>query len=221
VQKAEVAVVPAASEAVQPGKPGTQTAGEISVESSGAAAVKEAQAEKAVKPVEKPASTQETGMPSVEVSRGFVQAPEIQAKQGPSQAALAQQVTAGMELMMRQGRSSMHIQLSPQDMGGINIHLVSNSAGVTVTVTADQAGTGHMLQNQADQLRQALNDAGVHVANLNVGQQQLSGQFNQDRETFAQAQSNRFRVPREAAAEETKPILGVYQAGGGSVDYRV
>ena len=212
---------PAAGAAVPPGKPVVQPLEEIGAKTAGAVAVKEAQPDNAVRPVEKPAAAQEAGIPAVEVNHVSVQMPEIQPKQGLTQAALAQQVTNGMEMMIRQGRSSMHIQLSPLELGGISIHLVSGSQGVSVTVTADQAGTGHMLQAQADQLRQALSDAGVNIANLNVGQQQLSGQFKQDRESYAEAKLNRFHNPRELAVEETQPMMSAYQTGGGSVDYRV
>ena len=64
----------------------------------------------------------------------------------------------------------MRLQMNPKDMGAIEVHMVSNAKGVSVTFFAEQAGTGQLLETQMDHLRQSLKDAGVQLTNLNISQ---------------------------------------------------
>lgn len=96
--------------------------------------------------------------------------PAVQAVDASDQAVMMQMVSS-IQSSVQQGQSSLRLQLQPQELGSIDVRLVSSSQGVAVTVFADQASTGRLLEMQIDQLRAALQDAGVQVSHLNVFQQ--------------------------------------------------
>jgi flagellar hook-length control protein FliK len=81
------------------------------------------------------------------------------------------QMTEQIEMLIQQGRSSLRVQLSPEYLGRIDIRLIQNSHGMSVTVLTEQAETGKLLEAQLDQLRQTLQDAGIQLSHLNIGQQ--------------------------------------------------
>ena len=89
---------------------------------------------------------------------------------------LVQQIVSQMNGAIQHGQSSMRIQLHPQDLGTIDIQLVNSGHGISVTVSAEQASTGRLLQGQADQLRQSLQDSGIQLSNLNINQHGQPGQ---------------------------------------------
>lgn len=89
---------------------------------------------------------------------------------------VVRQIASQMEASIQQGRSSIRIQLHPQELGGIDIRFASSAQGVSVTVYAEQASTGRLLEAQLNQLRQSLNDAGVNLAQLNIHQESPSHQ---------------------------------------------
>lgn len=96
--------------------------------------------------------------------------PAVQAVAAKDQDILMQMVRT-IQTSVQQGQSSLRLQLHPQELGSIDVRLVSNPHGVGVTVFADQASTGRLLEMQIDQLRVALQDAGVQISHLNVFQQ--------------------------------------------------
>jgi flagellar hook-length control protein FliK len=77
---------------------------------------------------------------------------------------------------LKNGPTSMHLQLSPKELGAIDVQMVSDSQGVHVTFFAEQASTGKLLETQLDQLRVSLLDSGVHLSGLDIGQHNQSGQ---------------------------------------------
>jgi flagellar hook-length control protein FliK len=89
---------------------------------------------------------------------------------------VAQHVIRHLNSNPRSGPTSMRLQLNPQDLGEIDVQMVSDSHGVHVTFFAEQAATGRLLENQLDQLRASLVDSGVHLSGLDVGQDNQSGQ---------------------------------------------
>jgi flagellar hook-length control protein FliK len=88
--------------------------------------------------------------------------------QGRALVDMVHQITHQMEVSIQQGRSSLRVQLHPQELGGIDIRFASSSQGVSVTVYAEQASTGRLLEMQLNQLRQSLSEAGVNLAQLNI-----------------------------------------------------
>jgi flagellar hook-length control protein FliK len=150
------------------------------------------------------------------------QAPAL--KQVESQAAaLAQQIREGMEAATRQGRTTLRLQLSPQDLGAINIRLVSSVHGVSLTVIADQDSTGRLLESQINQLRQNLADSGVQLSNLNINQHNQSGQTSQGfgHQANPQQYANRFRGQLSQENDNGLSLPAQVIKNERGVDYRV
>lgn len=80
------------------------------------------------------------------------------------------QVSEQIEMMFQQGRNTLRLQLTPENLGRIDIRLVNSGQGIGVTVLTEQAETGRLLEAQLNQLRQTLQDAGIQLSHLNVGQ---------------------------------------------------
>jgi hypothetical protein len=137
---------------------------------------------------------------------------------------LAQQIQEGMEASIRQGKTSLRIQLSPQELGAIDIRLVSGPTGVSMTVIAEQASTGRLLEAQINQLRQNLADAGVQLSNFNINHQSQSGLQNQGNHPQANnQQSNGSRMRRSfdnSASDDSGVALQITRPQRG-IDYRV
>ena len=79
----------------------------------------------------------------------------------------------------------MRIRLNPVELGAIDVQLVHNAQGVSVSFITEQATTGQLIESQVSQLRQSLKDAGVQLTNLNISQHQQS---NQEGGSFKQSQ---------------------------------
>ena len=81
-----------------------------------------------------------------------------------------QQIMSQMKIRMKGGATSMRLLLNPKELGEIEVQMVRNTQGVSVTFIAEQANTGKMLEIQINQLRQSLKDAGVQLTDLNFSQ---------------------------------------------------
>jgi flagellar hook-length control protein FliK len=90
---------------------------------------------------------------------------------------VARQVSDQLQSMLRNGQTTLRIQVVPENLGRIDLRLVSNSSGTQVFITADLPSTGKLLENQLGQLHQALLDAGVKLGGLSVANQGFGGNF--------------------------------------------
>jgi len=81
------------------------------------------------------------------------------------------QMSEQINMLIQHGRSSLRLQLSPEHLGRIDIRLVNSGHGMGVTVLTEHAETGKLLEAQLDQLRQTLQEAGIQLSHLNIGQQ--------------------------------------------------
>jgi flagellar hook-length control protein FliK len=137
---------------------------------------------------------------------------------------VVQQILRQMSANLQSGPTSMHLQLNPKELGAIDVQMIKNAQGVSVTFFAEQASTGRLLETQMDQLRQSLKDSGIQVTNLNISQHgqpgQHSGSFKQAPQ-FAQY-GNRSTAQSETKAEiesrlRPERIAGQLQG----IDYRI
>ena len=86
------------------------------------------------------------------------------------------QIAQEVEQSVQTGKSVIRIQLHPQDLGAIDIHLSSDARGVGITIMTEHASTGRLLESQMDSLRQSLNDAGLNLTQMNFGMKGNGGQ---------------------------------------------
>jgi hypothetical protein len=215
------------------GKPSVPSAGVV----SGTGEVEKATAEgagpalkastRAVKPGERPREdvpaidgstvAQAPGKPAIEGHSARFEARPVQ----PLMAENVNQVARAVEASIQSGKNFIRLQLHPHELGGLDVRLVSTAQGVSVTVFADQASTGRLLEMQIDQLRQTLADAGVQLAHLDVHAQAQPGQ----QQSFNQTPRRFFYAHSEAMSDEEisgmipalSPLVGL----GHRVDYQV
>ncbi|MDZ5647749.1 flagellar hook-length control protein FliK [Nitrospirillum sp. BR 11828] len=87
-----------------------------------------------------------------------------QAARPPQYPPVLQQVTMGFQKAASNGMDSITVQLSPDDMGSIDVKLDFHKDGkVHASVTADNAKTLDLLQRNSDDLKNALQDAGLQT----------------------------------------------------------
>ena len=137
---------------------------------------------------------------------------------------VVQQIMRQMSVTLQSGPTSMRLQLNPKELGAIDVQMVKNAQGVSVTFFAEQASTGRLLETQMNQLRQSLIDSGVQLSSLNIGQH---GQPGQQGGSFRQASQFAEYAKRDTAQSETeteidtrlRPERNAGQLLG--VDYRV
>jgi flagellar hook-length control protein FliK len=83
---------------------------------------------------------------------------------------MLEQITTFVQQSDSQEQTSLRLHLKPAELGGIEIRLVKGPNGVEITVLAEKAATGRMLEAQSQQLQQTIVDAGVPLSQLLIGQ---------------------------------------------------
>ena len=81
-----------------------------------------------------------------------------------------QQIVRNIEILVKEGQTSMRVKLYPESLGRIELQMVKTGDGVTVVLIPDLASTGKLLESQLGELRQALAGAGIALNDLNIGQ---------------------------------------------------
>jgi len=132
------------------------------------------------------------------------------------------QIQQGVETLTKSGQTSLRLQLYPETLGRVDLRLTSGADGVRVTLTADLSATGNLLQQHAQELRQALSDSGLTVAGLsigfNLGQGKSTPAFDWQPPTAGRASSSGLAPMLEPELDEAAP-LGTLDSG--RVDYRI
>jgi flagellar hook-length control protein FliK len=122
--------------------------------------------------------------------------------------------------LVREQGQSMRIQVHPENMGKIDLRLISNSDGMRVVMTAEVPATAKLLETHLDQLNRSLTEAGLTVSGMSVNSQGAQGQTNN--QSFNQANPGLIKITRpglieEPAAQSLVPI----QMSASGLDYRV
>lgn len=114
----------------------------------------------------------------------------------------------------------MRIQVHPENMGKIDLRLISNSDGIRVVMTAEIPATAKLLESHMNQLHQSLKDAGLNVNGTSVNNQGAQGQsgnpsLNQSQQGFSKTSLPIF----QQEAELVSPVA--VQVSSSGLDYRV
>ena len=89
-----------------------------------------------------------------------------------------------------------------------------------VSLIAQQASTGQLLESQVAQLRQALDQAGIHLAHLSVGQQQSQASSGgSSRQGRGQPGQRELNSVIQTAVDERRVTYSLNPSEG--LDYRV
>ncbi|HEY5430194.1 MAG TPA: flagellar hook-length control protein FliK [Solirubrobacteraceae bacterium] len=91
----------------------------------------------------------------------------------------AEQVATTISMGARNGVSVARIQLAPESLGAIAIHLQRTSDGIVARVITEHPETADTLSQGGDDLRRQLQQNGTHLVRLDIessGQQRSSTQ---------------------------------------------
>ncbi|MGI9275590.1 MAG: flagellar hook-length control protein FliK [Endozoicomonas sp.] len=105
--------------------------------------------------------------------------PDVMADKGSWSDLMGQRLLA----MVSQGRQEASIRLDPPELGTLGVRLVVQDSGVSVQFVSDVPQVREMLETQSDRLRIALEQQGMNLVDVNVGQDSS----NQDQQQFASA----------------------------------
>jgi len=151
---------------------------------------------------------------------------QTQAPQAKTQVALPaaiDQIKMQIEKGLAQGSSTIKVQLTPENMGRVEIKLQVQDGSVKATITADRADTLAVLKFDQQGLVQSLQDAGLN-ADSNSLSFFLRGE--QQQRQFAQARQGRGQSG--GASGEDDPLLagvaaasGATAGGAGNLDISV
>jgi flagellar hook-length control protein FliK len=81
-----------------------------------------------------------------------------------------QQTMRGIETGLKSGQTGVRLQLQPEELGRIDLHMVRLADGLHVNLTAEAPATGALLERYLPDLAKSLLEAGVNLAGLNIGQ---------------------------------------------------
>ena len=80
------------------------------------------------------------------------------------------QVADQISQMVKSNRTSVRMQLYPEELGHIDLRIVTTKDGIGVTMVADKVSTQQALKSEMDLLRQSIEQAGIQLSNLNINQ---------------------------------------------------
>jgi hypothetical protein len=83
-------------------------------------------------------------------------------------------------------QDSLTVELNPPELGRVQVRVENQGSQVNAVVTVQDRGVGEMFQNQADNLRKNLEEAGIRVGNLSVEIRQQLKQEAQEKRTAGQ-----------------------------------
>lgn len=81
---------------------------------------------------------------------------------------VTEQTAAGVRIALAHDGQQAHLQLQPESLGRLDIHVVMNDTTVQVHVTAEHAQVGQVITAQWTQLRETLAAQGLQVTDLAV-----------------------------------------------------
>ncbi len=129
------------------------------------------------------------------------------------------QIANQLDQMVKTNRSSVRMQLYPEELGHIDIKIVSTKAGIGVTMVADNANTQNALKSEMNSLKQNMQQAGIELSDLNIGQGQNSNkqQNYEDRQMFDNFAYQHTYVSANNSIQTDKKV----QLQTTAVDYRI
>ncbi len=133
---------------------------------------------------------------------------------------IIQKVSTEVAQLARENGQSMRIQIHPENLGKIDLKLVSNSSGMKVIMTAEVPATAKLLETHLDQLQQQLADAGVSISGMSVNSQGAQGQFANPSQSQSQSNVIQVTIPEFNQDSET-PATQTLKVSSSSLDYRI
>jgi len=150
-----------------------------------------------------PAPVSNNNQPAASTFAQLVQQPQT------PDASPAEQLVAQIKNITHNGENHIQIQLSPADLGKLDIHMIVAADGkTTLQITADNSHTLQVLQSDARSLEQSLRNIGLNAGNGSLSfnlssQQQSAGQYTPQQGRTYQAQQQTADEALAAAPTQT------------------
>ncbi|MFT9055173.1 MAG: flagellar hook-length control protein FliK, partial [Ethanoligenens sp.] len=139
----------------------------------------------------------------------------VQAQPAAEQSHVTTQVADAVKNAFANQRSELRVHLSPEDLGGITIKMVSQGGALTVSIVADNHHTCQMLATGLDHLKSAIQSSGVPVQKTEVSYTQAdnTGQTpNQQNQAGQNPQQQRRQTPQ--TFRQSQPNTSEQQEAG-------
>jgi hypothetical protein len=114
---------------------------------------------------------------------------DVAKAKSPDVTDIARQLSDACRSAADQGTSEIRVHLSPEDLGGINIRIVSQNGVLSLQISADSRHTGEMLQSNLTELNRSMSDNGVNMNKVEVYYSH-SGAFDASAGSFGGRQQN-------------------------------
>ncbi len=137
----------------------------------------------------------------------------------PKALPIIQKVSTQVAEMVREQGQSMRLQIHPENLGKIDLRLVSNSDGMRVVMTAEVPATARLLETHLDQLQQSLSHAGVSISGMSVNSQGAQGQSANASQNQPQNMGRSATTSFQSETESASPVVLSVSSSG--FDYRV
>ncbi len=121
--------------------------------------------------------------------------------------AVMQQVNTGIKEMVQNGETSLRMQLYPEGLGRVDMHLVSGKNGTQIFLSADNPSTSRLLEQNLSQLQNSLGQAGVQIGSMSVADQNQQRQPSQGSEN-----KNKFNKTNRIGTIDWETELGYSSA---------
>lgn len=138
----------------------------------------------------------------------------------PKSIPLIREISQEVITLANEHGKSLRIQVHPENMGKIDLHLISGKDGMQVMIKAEVPATARLLENHMDELNRSLSNAGLSIGGMSVSNQGAQGQANHQGLNHTNQSGNRTLRPglsSEPVIE--KPVALTMSASG--LDYRI
>lgn len=126
----------------------------------------------------------------------------------PEKTDVANQLADTVKQAVDSGRTEVKMHLSPEELGGISIKIVSQGGTLSLQIVADSQRTSELLASNMHNLTQAMQDKGITMSHTEVTYAGMGG-FDAAASQQQNQQSFGGMTPRWASSPHTSPIFGV------------
>ncbi|MCX8061741.1 MAG: flagellar hook-length control protein FliK [Anaerolineales bacterium] len=136
---------------------------------------------------------------------------------------IVQQVARELEVFGKSGQTSLRIQLYPEQLGRIDVRLISKAEGVQIVLHADNPSTAFLLERDLNNLRESLVQAGVNLSGLTVGHGQAQNRSDLAQSEFRSPNRNPATFGNAAQQHESSASSSErrWRDSSSTVDYRI
>ena len=154
---------------------------------------------------------------------------DLSAKVGETKANdIVRQVVEQTQFQVKQGVTSLEMQLYPEHLGKVLVQVVSHEGSITAQITAESEAAKSALESQLTLLKENLNNQGVKVENVEVTiashafEQNMQGEASNE-QSFSQSKRSRRNTDMffdEISDEEVEEIdQSIMELKGSTVSY--